>query len=194
MTQTRKRIVVLTAPSGAGKTTIAKRVMETIPELRFSVSATTRARRSHERDGIDYHFIDLDRFQRYIDEGEMLEFEEVYPGRLYGTLRTEVESKAQDGSVLLDIDVRGAERIKDLYGDDALVIFVRPPSEDELERRLRNRATEDEDTIRVRLDRAKSELRFAASDRCDVVVENDDLERAVEETLGVVRRFLAFSG
>lgn len=188
---TRKRIVVLTAPSGAGKTTIAKRVMEAIPELRFSVSATTRPRRSHEREGVDYHFIDLDQFERLIEAGEMLEYEEVYPGRLYGTLRSEVESKAAAGPVLLDIDVRGARHIKDLYDEGALIIFVRPPSSEELERRLRSRATEDEETIRVRLERAKSELEFAESDRCDAVVENDDLEAAVEETLAVVQRFLA---
>lgn len=188
---TRKRIVVLTAPSGAGKTTIAKRVMEAIPKMRFSVSATTRPRRSHERDGVDYHFVDLDHFKRQIEAGEMLEYEEVYPGRLYGTLRSEVESKAAAGPVLLDIDVRGAKRIKDLYDDDALVIFVRPPSREELERRLRSRATEDEETIRVRLERAKNELEFAESDRCDAVVENDELEAAVQETLAVVQRFLA---
>ncbi len=188
---TRKRIVVLTAPSGAGKTTIAKRVMEAIPKMRFSVSATTRPRRSHERDGVDYHFVDLAHFKRQIEAGEMLEYEEVYPGRLYGTLRSEVESKAAAGPVLLDIDVRGAKRIKDLYDDDALVIFVRPPSREELERRLRSRATEDEETIRVRLERAKNELEFAESDRCDAVVENDELEAAVQETLAVVQRFLA---
>ncbi len=185
-----KRIVVLTAPSGAGKTTIAKRVTEAIPELEFSVSATTRPRRPHERDGVDYHFIDRARFDDLIRSGEMLEFEEVYPGRFYGTLRSEVESKAARGPVLLDIDVRGAGRIKDLYGDDALIVFVRPPSEEELERRLRNRATEDEETIRVRLERARKELRFADSDRCDAVVLNDDLEQAVAETLRLIRRFL----
>lgn len=188
---TRKRIVVLTAPSGAGKTTIAKRVMEALPELRFSVSATTRPRRGHERDGVDYHFISLERFREQIEAGEMLEYEEVYPGRLYGTLRSEVETKAAEGPVLLDIDVRGAQRIKDLYGDASLIIFVKPPSAEELERRLRSRATEDEETIRVRLSRARSELEFAQSDRCDAVVENDDLERAVGETLDIVRRFLA---
>lgn len=187
---TRKRIIVLTAPSGAGKTTIARRVMEEIPELRFSVSATTRPRRTHERDGIDYHFIDAESFQRQIEAGEMLEYEEVYPGRFYGTLRSEVEDKAAEGPVLLDIDVHGAKRIKRLYGDDALILFVKPPSEAELERRLRTRATEDEDTIRVRLARAKNELAFAGSERCDAVVVNDDLETAVEETLTAIRRFL----
>src|SRR5690606_21374675 len=185
-----KRIVVLTAPSGAGKTTIAKRVTEAIPELEFSVSATTRPRRPHERDGVDYHFIDRARFDDLIRSGEMLEFEEVYPGRFYGTLRSEVESRAARGPVLLDSDVRAAGRIKDLYGDDALIVFARPPSEEALERRHRNRATADEETIRVRLERARKELRFADSDRCAAVVLNDDLEQAVAETLRLIRRFL----
>lgn len=189
----RRRIVVLTAPSGAGKTTIAKRVMEAIPELRFSVSATTRPQRSYEQDGIDYHFIDLEQFQRYIEAGEMVEYEEVYPGRFYGTLRSEVDRKAAEGPVLLDIDVRGAMRIKGLYREDALIIFIRPPSEEELQRRLRSRATEDEETIRVRLARAKSELEYADAGRCDVVVDNDELDEAVEETLAAVRRFLEAS-
>lgn len=189
----RQRIVVLTAPSGAGKTTIAKRVMEAIPELRFSVSATTRPQRGHERDGVDYHFIDLHQFQRFVESGEMVEYEEVYPGRFYGTLRSEIDRKAEEGPVLLDIDVRGAMRIKALYGGNALIIFVRPPSEEELERRLRSRATEDEETIQVRLARAKSELEYADTEKCDVVIENDVLEPAVEETLAAVRRFLAAS-
>lgn len=183
-----RRIVVLTAPSGAGKTTIAKRVIEAIPELRFSVSATTRPRRPNERDGVDYHFVDLDTFREYIRHGEMLEFEEVYPGRFYGTLRSEVERAADSGPILLDIDVRGALNIKRLYGDDALVIFIRPPSEEELERRLRSRATEDDETIRIRLQRARLELEHAG--KCDVVIENDQLETAVAETLAAIRQFL----
>lgn len=188
MTRRRPRIVVLTAPSGSGKTTIANRVMEAIPELRFSISATTRERRPHERDGVHYHFVSQDTFERLIAEGDMLEFEEVYPGRYYGTLRSELERSSDEGPVLLDIDVRGAFNVKKRYGSDALILFIRPPSEEELERRLRARATEDEDTIRVRLDRARAELDYV--DRADAVVENDDLEDAVAETLLVIRQFL----
>lgn len=181
-------MVILTAPSGSGKTTIARRVMEEVPELQFSVSATTRPRRSHERDGVDYHFVDRQQFQSYLDSGDLLEFEEVYPGRFYGTLRSEVERKSRIGPVLLDIDVRGALTLKQLYGDDAFVIFVRPPSVEELERRLQNRATEDATTIRTRLDRAQEELQYET--QFDAVIVNDSLESAVSETLGRVRQFL----
>lgn len=184
----RPRIIVLTAPSGSGKTTIANRVMKAMPQLRFSVSATTRERRAHERDGVHYHFVSPEEFQALIDDGEMLEYEEVYPGRYYGTLRSELEHSSVRTPVLLDIDVRGALNIKRLYGNDALVVFVRPPSEEELERRLRSRATEDEQTILVRLDRARHELAFVGE--ADAVIENDDLERAVSETLHVIRQFL----
>lgn len=188
MTGPRPRIVVLTAPSGSGKTTIANRVMQAMPDLRFSVSATTRDRRPHEREGVHYHFVTREAFQALIDSGEMLEYEEVYPGRFYGTLRSELERSAEDGPVLLDIDVRGALKIKRIFGNDALIVFVRPPSEKELERRLRIRATEDEQTIRVRLDRARHELTFVGE--ADAVIDNDDLEQAVSETLSVIRKFL----
>ena len=189
MKGTRKRIVVLTAPSGSGKTTIAARVMEAVPELQFSVSATTRPRRPHERDGVDYHFVDQETFNSYITLGELLEYEEVYPGRLYGTLRSEIERKTRTGPVLLDIDVRGALSVKRLYGTDAYAIFIRPPSLDELERRLRQRATEDAETIQTRLDRAREEIRYERS--FDAVVVNEHLEEAVAETLEHVRQFLS---
>ena len=189
MKEPRKRIVILTAPSGSGKTTIAARVMKEIPELQFSVSATTRPRRAHERDGVDYHFVDPDTFNSYITSGELLEYEEVYPGRLYGTLRSEIERKTRTGPVLLDIDVRGARSVKRLYGSDAFAIFIRPPSVDELERRLRARATEDVATIQTRLNRALEEIRYEGS--FDSVVVNDDLDEAVAETLKEVRQFLS---
>lgn len=188
MSASRPRIVVLTAPSGSGKTTIANRVMDAVPELRFSVSATTRDRRPQEVEGVHYHFVSQEEFERLVDAGEMLEYEEVYPGRYYGTLRSELERSADGRPVLLDIDVEGAFNVKDIYGENALVIFIHPPSAAELERRLRNRGTEDEHTIQVRLQRARHELTFA--ERADAVVENDDLEEAVEETLGVIRQFL----
>lgn len=184
----RPRLIVLTAPSGAGKTTIARRVMDTIPNLRFSVSATTRPPRSYEREGIDYHFLDPERFRGYIDEGRLVEYEEVYPGIYYGTLREEVERATKDAPILLDIDVRGATEVKRLFGDDVLVIFVRPPSFQDLESRLRDRATEDDAGLSARLHRARKELEYA--DRFDAVVVNDEVERAVSETLGLIRQFL----
>ncbi len=184
----RLRIVALTAPSGAGKTTIARRVLEAFPEMRFSVSATTRPPRPHEQDGIDYHFVSEDRFREMIAAGDLVEYEEVYPGRFYGTLRREIEEKGVYHPILLDVDVRGAGNVNRLYGRNALTIFIKPPSIEVLERRLRERNTESEESLRVRIERAHAELRHA--DRFDVVVVNDRLEDAVAETLEHVRTFL----
>lgn len=182
------RIIVLTAPSGAGKTTIARRIMESVPNLSFSVSATTRPPRAHERDGIDYHFLSPDRFRDYIAEGRLVEYEEVYPGIYYGTLWDEVERATQDAPILLDIDVRGATEVKRLFGDGVLVIFVRPPSLEDLESRLRERATEDDAGLAARLGRAREELAY--TDCFDAVVVNDEVDRAVSETLRLIRQFL----
>lgn len=182
------RIVALTAPSGAGKSTIARRVLAALPQMRFSVSATTRAPREGERDGVHYHFLSVDAFRRCIEAGELVEYEEVYPGRFYGTLRAEVDRAQPDAPVLLDVDVRGATSVKELYGGDALVLFVRPPSMETLAARLRARATEDAVSLRQRLDRAAYELEQA--DRFDTSVVNDELEVAVAETLEHIMTFL----
>lgn len=187
----RPRVVVLTAPSGAGKTTIARRVMGTLPTLRFSVSATTRPARAGEADGVHYHFLSEEAFRQRIADGALLEYEEVYPGTFYGTLRAEVDRATPAEPVLLDIDVKGAGTVKHLFGDDALVLFVAPPSAEVLEARLRGRDTETEDSLTSRLDRARMEL--AMADRFDAVVVNDDLETAVSETLERIRRFLSAS-
>ena len=183
-----RNIVVLTAPSGAGKTTIAHRVLDAMPAMEFSVSATTRTPRPDETDGKDYHFLSLEEFEARIEAGDLLEYEEVYPDRFYGTLRSEVENRAADNPVLLDIDVKGARNVKRIYGDDALVLFIAPPSVEELQRRLEGRGTEDPASLQNRLDRAERELQTA--DACDAVVVNDDLDDAVEETLTRIRQFL----
>lgn len=183
-----RRIVVLTAPSGSGKTTIARRVMNALPELRFSVSATTRPPRPHEVHGEDYHFVTPERFQQYIEAGDLIEYEEVYPGLYYGTLREEIEQKARESPVLLDVDVHGASAVKRRYGDEAFVIFVQPPSLDVLETRLRGRETEDPAELKTRLHRAEKELRYA--DRFDAVILNDDIDESAAETLDLIRRFL----
>ncbi len=182
-------IIVLTAPSGAGKTTIAHRLLNTVPGLRFSVSATTRLPRNGERDGVDYHFVDPTRFQEMIAENALLEHEEVYPGRYYGTLRREVEQALATGSILLDVDVKGALHVKEIFGDRALTIFIAPPSLAALEVRLRARGTETEATLRTRLDRARHEFDYAP--QFDHTVINDHLEVAVAETLTIVRSFLS---
>lgn len=183
-----RNIVVLTAPSGAGKTTIAHRVLDAMPTMQFSVSATTRAPRPDETDGEDYHFMSPEEFRARIDAGELLEYEEVYPDRYYGTLHSEVERKTETGPVLLDIDVKGALNVKRIFGDDVLVLFVAPPSVEALQRRLEGRGTEDPAAVRDRLKRAEQEL--AQSDACDAVVVNDELDVAVEETLTRIRQFL----
>lgn len=182
------KIVVLTAPSGAGKTTIARALLREIPSLHFSVSATTRPPRPNEQDGVHYHFVSEAQFRSYIDDGALLEYEEVYPGRFYGTLRTEVDRATEDGHVLLDVDVKGALNVKRLYGDRALTVFVRPPSLDVLAERLQRRATETESTLAMRLETARHEIEYAGC--FDAIVVNDDLDRAVADALAYVRTFL----
>ncbi|PEN12552.1 guanylate kinase [Longibacter salinarum] len=183
-----RAIIVLTAPSGAGKTTIAHRVLEERPGLSFSVSATTRDARPDETDGEDYHFLSVDEFEKRINRGDLLEYEQVYDGLYYGTLKSEIAEKSKDGGVLLDIDVKGAVNVKKAFGDDALVLFVAPPSVEELERRLTGRGTETDDAVTTRLARARMEL--GMQDEFDAVVVNDDLDEAVEETLSYVDRFI----
>ena len=183
-----QNIVVLTAPSGAGKTTIAHRVLEAMPAMKFSVSATTRSPRPDETDGEDYHFLTPEEFRARIEAGGLLEYEEVYPDQFYGTLRSEVENRSEDGPVLLDIDVNGALNVKRSFGDEALVLFIAPPSLDELKRRLKGRGTENRESLQDRLDRVEQEMEKV--DDCDAVVVNDELDVAVEETLTRIRRFL----
>lgn len=191
-TSTPPRLVVFTAPSGAGKTTIARRLLANVPGLRFSVSATTRPPRIGEVDGRDYHFVSDADFRAMIERGDLVEHEEVYPGRFYGTPWAELAGRrtSDDGlrAIVLDVDVKGALAVKERFGDRALAVFVAPPSIAELERRLRARGTETETTLAVRLGRAADELSYA--DRFDAVVVNADLDEATTETLALVRRYL----
>ena len=185
------KLLVLTAPSGAGKTTIARRLMDRVPGLMFSVSATTRPPRPGEEDDVHYHFLSPDAFSARLATGDFLEHEEVYPGRFYGTLRPELEALAARPdvrAVVLDIDVKGALNVKRIYGDAALTLFVAPPSLHALADRLHARGTESEDQVAVRLERAEMEL--ATAPQFDVTVVNDDLDRAVEETTAHVQAFL----
>ena len=163
------------------------RFTQALPETRFSISATTRAPRSGERDSVDYFFLTEDAFRRRVEEGDFIEFES-YAGHLYGTLRSEIERIAAEGVALLDIDVRGALNVKRLYGDEALTLFIKPPSLAVLAERLRNRRTESEEALATRLDRAEMEMAYAPD--FDAVVVNDDLETAVAETVERVRAFL----
>jgi guanylate kinase len=178
-------IIVLTAPSGAGKTTIARRLMDAIPELRFSVSATTRPPRPGEVEGEHYCFISEADFRERIAAGAFIEYEEVYPGRFYGTLRSEIEQKAAEAPVLLDIDVRGALNVEKLFGDRALSIFIRPPSFEILAERLAARRTETQETLAQRLARAREELTYEG--QFDVVIVNDVLDAAAAQAIQAVK-------
>jgi len=181
------KIVALTAPSGAGKTTIARRLTQAIPETRFSISATTRAPRPGELDGTDYFFLSEDEFRRRVEAGDFIEFE-TYNSHLYGTLRSEIDRIASEGVALLDIDVRGALNVKRLYDGDAFTLFIKPPSLSILAERLRNRQTETQESLAGRLERAEMEMAYATD--FDTVVVNDQLETAVIETVERVRAFL----
>lgn len=188
-------LIVLTAPSGAGKTTIARRLMSEVDGLQFSVSATTREPRPGERDGVDYVFLSPEAFAARFSAGDFLEVEEVYPGRFYGTLCQAVEDAAvAEGvrAVVLDIDVKGALRVKALYGDAVRTLFIAPPSLDALAERLHARGTERPEQVAMRLERAEMEMGHAGS--FDAVVVNDDLDTAVTETVGHVRSFLEGRG
>jgi len=185
----RGKVIALAAPSGGGKSTMAKRLLKEFPDLTFSVSATTRSSRKGEVDGKDYHFLSKEEFQKKIDTGEFLEWEEFYKGTRYGTLKSDVEYQLNKGYfILLDIDVLGALSIKNIYRDEALTLFILPPSLQILEKRLRNRDTETEETLKTRLERAKKEISY--SNKFDSVVVNDDLETAYSEIKQAVNHFM----
>lgn len=183
------KIIVLSAPSGTGKSTIIGELMK-MPDLNlgFSVSATSRAPRGTEQDGVQYYFLSPDEFAARIERGEFVEWAEVYSGTRYGTLVSEVERVTGRGmNLIMDIDVEGALNVKKRYGDLALLIFIEPPTLQSLEERLRSRATDDDESIRRRLDKAEYEMSFA--DRYDKVVVNDDLDTAVSEVADNIRAF-----
>lgn len=184
------KLIIFSAPSGSGKSTIISRLMQH-PELHlaFSVSCTSRAPRGTERNGVEYFFITPEEFRERISRDEFLEYEEVYADRFYGTLKQQVETQAARGeNVVFDVDVKGGCNIKLYYGDRALSIFIQPPSIEELRHRLVGRATDAPEVIEQRIERAAFELTFAP--KFDRVVINDDLDRAVEETLRIVREFV----
>lgn len=185
-----KKLIIFSAPSGSGKSTIIGRLMEHKElGLAFSISCTSRPPRGTERDGVEYFFVSPDEFRARIAAGEFLEYEEVYPGRFYGTLKSQVDSQLAAGqNVVLDIDVKGASRVKEIYGDRALSVFIQPPSLEELRRRLEKRGIDSPEVIEDRIRRASFELSFAQ--KADVVVINLDLEAAVEGTISTVRDFI----
>ena len=185
-----EKLIIVAAPSGAGKTTIVHHLLRKFPELAFSVSATNRARRDHEIDGVDYYFLSTDDFKRRVTEGAFLEYEEVYDDQFYGTLKSEIERLWDLGKcVIFDVDVKGATSIKKVYPDESLTIFIKPPSKEILFERLKNRKTETTESLKKRVARVTEELKY--EHRFDKVVMNDDLEHAFFEAEKVVRDFIS---
>lgn len=183
------KLVIFSAPSGAGKTTIVHHLLKTFPSLEFSVSATSRALRGDEQHGVDYYFLSVEEFRKRVDNNEFVEWEEVYPGQMYGTLKSEVERIWRKGHhVIFDVDVKGGINLTKQFGERALSVFVMPPSIETLEQRLRYRATESEEKIQMRLAKAKRELDEAV--HFDTVLINNNLEDALLRAEDLIRQFL----
>ena len=189
MSQNLEKVIILTAPSGAGKTSIASYLLNEMPQLSFSVSATTRAPRGNEKDGVEYHFISLEKFEEHIAQNDFLEYEMVYEGVYYGTLKSELTRIWNLGKMpVLDIDVKGAIKIQKQLEEKCLSIFIMPPSIEVLKQRLENRKTETAENIQMRLDKASFEISF--SNQFNVIIQNNDLTTACTETKKVISNFL----
>ena len=183
------KLIVFSAPSGAGKTTLVKYLMGKIPALSFSVSAASRNARKGEVNGKDYHFLTVDEFRKNINQDAFVEWEEVYKDHFYGTLSSEVERIRNQGQhVVFDVDVKGGVNIKKIFGEDVLAVFIEPPSIDALKLRLENRATDSKKDIQTRIEKAKEELDFAPF--FDVIIVNDDLDIAKKEVFEKVSEFI----
>lgn len=183
------KIIIITAPSGAGKTSITRRLLETYPQLSFSISAATRLRRNYETDGKDYYFLSLEDFKQRIQQNEFVEWEMVYEGKYYGTLKSELDRIWNNNQCpLLDIDVKGAIHVQQQYPETALTIFIEPPSVAELKRRLESRGTETEESLQARVNKASYEISF--KEHFDKSIINDELEKACEQAKKIVEEFL----
>jgi guanylate kinase len=183
------KLVIISAPSGAGKTTIVKHLLNSDLNLVFSVSATTRSPRSGERDGEDYYFISLAEFRKRVSNDEFVEWEEVYKDHLYGTLKSEIERIWSTGShVIFDVDAKGGISLKNKFGNEAVALFIMPPSVQELELRLKNRGKDSPEKIKMRVEKAETEMKL--SNQFDFVIVNKELDRAVKESTAIVSSFL----
>ena len=184
------KLIIISAPSGCGKSTIIGEIIKNeVLNLAFSISATTRAPRGEEVDGVNYYFLSVDEFKQAIANDELVEYEEVYPGRYYGTLKKEVARICESGkNVILDIDVKGGINVKNQYGDEALSIFIMPPSVEVLQQRLISRDTDSAEAIAERVGKAEYEISFAG--QFDRTIVNDKLDVAIAETKQIISEFV----
>ena len=185
------KVIIFSAPSGAGKSTIVNHILGLHPELEFSISATSRAPRGQEKHGVEYYFFSADEFRQMIDEGKFVEHEEVYPGSFYGTLKSEVDRIwAKGHAIVFDIDVQGGVNLKRIFGEQAFSVFIQAPSVDVLRERLIGRGTDSAEAIEKRVAKAASEMEFAAG-KFDHVLVNDDLETAFAEAERIIKEFMS---
>lgn len=183
------KLVIFSAPSGSGKTTIVRELLKRFDCFEFSISATSRNPRGQEQNGVDYYFLSNEEFRARVERDEFVEWEEVYQGTCYGTLKSEMERIWAKGNIMLfDVDVMGGINLKRIFGDDACSVFIMPPSVEELERRLRGRGTDSEEVILKRI--AKAEFELSKSSEFDHVVINDNLEVAVAEVVNIISNFI----
>jgi guanylate kinase len=183
------KLVIISAPSGAGKTTIVKHLLESGLNLAFSISATTRPPRGNEKNGVDYYFLSVNEFRKKIEKNEFVEWEEVYKDLFYGTLKSEVERIWANGKhVLFDVDVKGGINLKKKFGIESIALFIMPPSVEELENRLIKRGTDKPEKIRMRVDKAREEIQLA--NQFDMIIINHLLDKAKEETIKTITSFL----
>ena len=184
------KIIIITAPSGAGKTSITRHLLKSFPDkLAFSISAATREKRSYEKDGVDYYFMSVDEFKEKIKDNSFVEWEMVYEGKYYGTLKSEIRRIWKEGKTpLLDIDVQGALHVQQQHPENCLSMFIDPPSVDELKERLNRRGTETKESLATRLNKASYELSF--KEQFNNLIVNDDLTRACKDAEEIVKEFL----
>ena len=183
------KLIIFSAPSGSGKTTIVKQLLQVFPQFEFSISATSRLPRGKEQHGVDYYFLTNEEFRERVERDEFVEWEEVYAGTCYGTLKSEMERIWSKGNIIVfDVDVMGGINLKRLFGEDACSVFIMPPSVEELERRLRGRGTDSEEVILKRI--AKADFELTKAPEFDHVVVNDVLDVAVDEATAIINNFL----